>query len=149
MLGSRRRGGFSETDRSLPGETSDDIEVVADDLTPLQRHTRKLAENRARASGRALGFRCGQRTRDERNRPRRHQVDDHAGSLRPVGFGRWAIRPRPPVATAFLGPEQPSKDTVYVDFASVILFGDQVLGKVRPLGDWPAGRSRTETGPRS
>jgi hypothetical protein len=29
MLGSRRGGGFSETDRSLPGETSDDIEVLA------------------------------------------------------------------------------------------------------------------------
>jgi hypothetical protein len=38
MLGSRSGGGFSETARALPGETSDDIEVVADDLTPLRRH---------------------------------------------------------------------------------------------------------------
>jgi hypothetical protein len=30
------------------------------------------------------------------------------------------------VATAFLGPERPSKDAVYVEFASVIPFGDQV-----------------------
>jgi len=44
MLASRRGGGFSETDRSLPGKTSDDIEVVADELTPLQRHARELAE---------------------------------------------------------------------------------------------------------
>jgi hypothetical protein len=34
MLGSRRGGGFSETARSLPGETSDDIEVLVDDLNP-------------------------------------------------------------------------------------------------------------------
>jgi hypothetical protein len=53
-----------------------------------------------------------------------------------------------PVATAFLGPEQPSKDAVYVDFASVILFGDQVLDQFAPW-NWPAGRSRTETRPRS
>jgi hypothetical protein len=42
-----------------------------------------------------------------------------------------------PVATAFLGPEQPSKDAVYVDFASVILFGDQV-DQFAPW-NWPAG----------
>jgi hypothetical protein len=39
-------------------------------------------------------------------------------------------------------------DVVYVDFASVILFGDQVLGQFAPW-NWPAGRSRMETGPRS
>jgi hypothetical protein len=53
-----------------------------------------------------------------------------------------------PVATAFLGLEQPPKDAVYVDFASVILFGDQVLDQLAPW-NWPAGPSRTETGPRS
>ena len=36
------------------------------------------------------------------------------------------------VATAFLGPEQPSKVAVGVDFASMILFGDQVLGQFAP-----------------
>jgi hypothetical protein len=49
-----------------------------------------------------------------------------------------------PVATAFLGSEQP-KDAVYVDFDSVILFGDQVLDQFASW-NWPAGRSRTETG---
>ena len=50
-----------------------------------------------------------------------------------------------PVATALLGPERPSKDDVYVAFASVILFGDQVLDQLAPW-TWAAGRSRTETG---
>ena len=37
-----------------------------------------------------------------------------------------------PVATAFLGPQQPSKDAVHVDLAAVILFGDQVLDQFTP-----------------
>jgi len=32
MLGSRRGGGFSETDRSLPGWDQHDVEVAAEDL---------------------------------------------------------------------------------------------------------------------
>jgi hypothetical protein len=44
MLASRRDGGFSKTDRSLPGKTSDDIEVVADEPNTLQRHARELVE---------------------------------------------------------------------------------------------------------
>ena len=54
--------------------------------------------------------------------------------------------PALPIATAVLGPEQPSKDAVYLDFASVVLFGDQLLDQFAPW-NWPAGRSRTETGP--
>jgi hypothetical protein len=53
-----------------------------------------------------------------------------------------------PGATALLDPEQPSKDAVDVDTASVILFGDQVPDQFAPW-TWPAGRSRTEPGPRS
>jgi hypothetical protein len=55
MLGSRG-GGFSELLGRYLGETSDDIEVVADDLTPLQRHARELAEIALglEGSGRAL-----------------------------------------------------------------------------------------------
>jgi hypothetical protein len=34
MLASRRGGGFSKLPGRYLGETSDDIEVVADDLTP-------------------------------------------------------------------------------------------------------------------
>jgi hypothetical protein len=36
MLGSRSAGGFFETDRSLLGKPSEDIEVVAGALTPRQ-----------------------------------------------------------------------------------------------------------------
>jgi hypothetical protein len=44
-MGGRRGDGFSGTGRSLPtGETSDDIEVVADELTLLQRYVREFAE---------------------------------------------------------------------------------------------------------
>jgi hypothetical protein len=50
-------------------------------------------------------------------------------SARPLGDPSAAL----PVATALLGPEYPSKDAVYVDFASVILFGDQVLDQFGPL----------------
>jgi len=38
-------------------------------------------------------------------------------------------------------------DAVYVGFTSVILFGDQALGLCAPW-NWPADRSRTETGRR-
>jgi len=47
-----------------------------------------------------------------------------------------------PVATAGLGPEQPSKDAVYVDFASVIVFGDQVLDQFAPGTGPPVGAER-------
>jgi hypothetical protein len=124
------------------------IEVVADEPdTPATTRPRARGD-RARANGRALGFRFGQPTRNERTRPRRHPVDDHAGSLhqsaRALGDPSAAL----PIATALLGPEQPSKDAVYVDFASVILLGDQVLDQFAPW-NWLAGPSRTETGPRS
>ncbi len=130
------------------GETGDDIEVVADDLTPLQRHARELAEI-------ALGL-VAVRSASGAASERATNELGHAVTRWMITLARFDQSARAlgdpsaalPVATAFLGSEQPSKDAVYVDFASVILFGDQVLDQFAPW-NWPAGGSRTETGPRS
>ena len=111
------------------------------DLTPLQRHTRELAEIAlGLVAVRSASGAASQRATNELG----HAVTRWMiTSARALGDPSAAL----PVATAFLGPEQPSKDAV-CRFASVILFGDQVLDQFAPL-ELPAGRSRTETRPRS
>ena len=116
--------------------------MVADDLTPLQRYARELAEIAlGLVAVRSASGAASQRATNELG----HAVTRWMiTSARALGDPSAAL----PVATALLGPEQPSKDAVHVDFASVILFGDQVLDQFAPL-ELPAGRSRTETRPRS
>jgi len=100
---------------------------VADDLTPLQRYARELAEI-------ALGL-VAVRPASGAASERAPSEPGHAVTRWMITLGRFDQSARAlgdpsaalPVATAFPGPEQPSKDAVYVDFASVILFGDQVL----------------------
>lgn len=130
------------------GETSDDIEVAAGDLPPLQRYARELAEI---ALGQvAVRSASGAARKRATNEPG-HAVTRWMITLARVDQPVRALGDRPaalPVATAFPGPQQPSKDAVHAGFASVILFGDQVPGQFGPW-NWPAGRSRTETEPRS
>jgi hypothetical protein len=113
--------------------------VVADHLPPLQRYARELAEIAlGLVAVRSASGAASQRATNERGHPVTRwmitlvRLDQ---SARALGDPSAAL----PVATAFLAREQPSKDAVYVDFGSVILFGDQVLDQFAPGAGPPVG----------
>jgi hypothetical protein len=119
--------------------------VVADDLTPLQRYARELAEIAlGLVAVRSASGAASQRATNEPGHAVTRWMITLARldqSARALGDPSAAL----PVATAFLGPEQPSKDAVDVDFASVILFGDQVLDQFAP-GAGPPVRAERKLG---
>jgi hypothetical protein len=100
---------------------------LADDLPARQRHARELAEIALGlvAVRSASGAASERATNEQGHAVTRWMITlarlDH--SARSRGDPPVAL----PVATVFLGPEQPSKDAIHVDFPSVILFGHQVL----------------------
>jgi hypothetical protein len=116
--------------------------VVADDLTPLQRHGRDLAEIALGlvAVRSASGAASERATNELGHGVTRWMITltRFEQSARALGDPSAAL----PVATAFLGSQQPSKDDVYANFASVTLFGNQVLDQFAPGTGPPVGAER-------